>query len=1406
MKPNLFTAVILVIAISFCPVRFLYSGDQHMNPCKATSKADHPKGIVHGMSGPVIVVTPDAFVLELPPGDTVTRTMHIANTGNANLEYTIGIEYLCEKGCSVKNQEIKSKTFAPGRGRSVVYVNQTGHPSSFGGISSQTFTDYPAYSCTGADDFDIPPGAIWNVNHVFADGMYSTGNIIPAVDVVFCHDSSGYPGTVIASFMNIHCHSDPGGFVNIFLPATVTLTEGRYWVSVAADMAYEQYGQWYWRREADPQMNNEITWQNPGGGYGGCTAWCYGSVQWPGQYDYNFCFALSDSMHAPPPTGWLSTSVIAGTVPAGETQDVIVTLCSSGLDADTYYAMINVNSNDTAHPQVQVPATLTVMVPVSLPFLDDFSSGSFQANNWTFDPYQANWNISATGGGNPVPSAGFGWSMELPYDSYSLVTPLLDASGISGTIALKYDIKLYNHGSSEFKGLAVEAFNGAEWILLQDYTNLNGSFDWATKSIDITALAAGHTFKVRFRVYATNTINLNWWGIDNVKISEQVLGNLDGTVTRLSNGAPIVGALVTISNGVNGTYSTTTNSLGYYNITSAETGSYDLLLVKAGYNPIFGNITVYENQTTTANFAMIAPVMSVHPLSINDTTPFGTILTREITVSNNGDGTLEWNAAVSLYDPKKNNSFPTGDSKTLDGKTPPWLTLSADHGWLPAGSSEIIIATLDATSPPETKDYAYHGTITFTSDPDAGTIAVPVNLTVSGSIFGILEGSVFHDGVGVPNAMVKVVRPGHTPWSVTTNANGSYQFAQIPGGTCDVMVTAGGYIPVTTSGVVIIPDTATTLNVNLHHTPMTISPGELEVELAPGQVADRLLNIANMGDEPFAWSATARVYRKSGIHIPVSDGNFPRGTAAPSAGRAPVNNGAAANPFNKVKGSTAYAFDIWPNNWFFSFDTDDPGSPNVINGITNLPSGGSFDAINADFLYVVEYNTSMLQKVMVADGTTYDIGLMNLSGDEFWTGLTCDKTTGQFYAISTNLKQSSLYLVDINTGATTVISPTGIPGAIDCAIDGTGQMYAFDIVNDEAFMIDKTTGASTLIGSIGFDANYAQGMGWDPLSDNIYLAAYNNATGAGEFRIMDRVTGNTTLIGNFAGETDALAFPGGGSTWLSIDPENGYILPGNSQNMTVHFDAANLWEGYYTGTITFTSDPDIGTYTIPITLSVGYWFLPQLSIEQTSGNFGHISMEVHAWEITNMGSFQFTIEYNPAHLAYSGVSDWYPGISDALVSQPYAGKLTFVWAASTGGITIPDNTFFNLDFDFDGSLLFSNVWWSDNPTPREFADFDGNLFVPVYYDGFVVGTGIPEKGSPSVKIFPNPASEVVNVKSDFAMSGIEVISYLGQRVYTQTCKGDKEVQMKVSALPSGIYFVKVNTEQGVGMVKVAVEH
>jgi hypothetical protein len=98
------------------------------------------------------------------------------------------------------------------------------------------------------------------------------------------------------------------------------------------------------------------------------------------------------------------------------------------------------------------------------------------------------------------------------------------------------------------------------------------------------------------------------------------------------------------------------------------------------------------------------------------------------------------------------------------------------------------------------------------------------------------------------------------------------------------------------------------------------------------------------------------------------------------------------------------------------------------------------------------------------------------------------------------------------------------------------------------------------------------------------------------------------------------------------------------------------------------------------------------------------------------------------------------------------------------------------------------------------------VFVPTFINGFVVGEsiGILENQPQTIKVYPNPVSDFVTVKSDFAINSIEVISYLGQSVYIGTYNGDMEVQVKVSGLPSGMYFVKVWTDKGVGMVKVAV--
>jgi hypothetical protein len=90
-------------------------------------------------------------------------------------------------------------------------------------------------------------------------------------------------------------------------------------------------------------------------------------------------------------------------------------------------------------------------------------------------------------------------------------------------------------------------------------------------------------------------------------------------------------------------------------------------------------------------------------------------------------------------------------------------------------------------------------------------------------------------------------------------------------------------------------------------------------------------------------------------------------------------------------------------------------------------------------------------------------------------------------------------------------------------------------------------------------------------------------------------------------------------------------------------------------------------------------------------------------------------------MTYTGTSGWYAGITSVTSGETTPGHVAFVWAGDTGGIDIPDGIFFNLNFNYISDS--SAVIWSDDPTPREFADWDGNIFFPAYVDGAVNGDG-----------------------------------------------------------------------------------
>jgi hypothetical protein len=82
--------------------------------------------------------------------------------------------------------------------------------------------------------------------------------------------------------------------------------------------------------------------------------------------------------------------------------------------------------------------------------------------------------------------------------------------------------------------------------------------------------------------------------------------------------------------------------------------------------------------------------------------------------------------------------------------------------------------------------------------------------------------------------------------------------------------------------------------------------------------------------------------------------------------------------------------------------------------------------------------------------------------------------------------------------------------------------------------------------------------------------------------------------------------------------------------------------------------------------------------------------------------------------------------------------------------------------------------------------------------------GIDELNGGRISIYPNPATENVFVKSDFTITNIEVLNYIGQTVYTRHNVSEKTVKVNVANFATGVYFVKVTTTDGIKTVKITV--
>jgi hypothetical protein len=146
-------------------------------------------------------------------------------------------------------------------------------------------------------------------------------------------------------------------------------------------------------------------------------------------------------------------------------------------------------------------------------------TGGFGPNGWVPDA-GSNWAINAYNG-NPGQCAEYYWSPEQYNYSQSLTSKLLTGNN-SPILKLQYDVYLYNYGNTTLEQLAVEVWDGTTWHSVKNYDNSSGNdIPYTTETINIASVAPSAGFKVRFRAYGVDSYNIYNWDIDNVKIIAQ---------------------------------------------------------------------------------------------------------------------------------------------------------------------------------------------------------------------------------------------------------------------------------------------------------------------------------------------------------------------------------------------------------------------------------------------------------------------------------------------------------------------------------------------------------------------------------------------------------------------------------------------------------------------------------------------------------------------------------------------------------------------------------------------------------------------------------------------------------------------------------------------------------------------
>ncbi len=258
-------------------------------------------------------------------------------------------------------------------------------------------------------------------------------------------------------------------------------------------------------------------------------------------------------------------------------------------------------------------------------------------------------------------------------------------------------------------------------------------------------------------------------------------------------------------------------------------------------------------------------------------------------------------------------------------------------------------------------------------------------------------------------------------------------------------------------------------------------------------------------------------------------------------------------------------------------------------GVATALFAGDFLGGDYSKLYAISYDNGNMYTIDTETAAATEIGYVTRPSGTTYSGLT--GADGFFYGVGTQCGTKSV-LTKVYTDASMEEIGT-IPG-VTCLIDivyipNEDMLYGVDLVDDSLWMIDPETAAATVVGSVGVNANYAQGMDYDEENEILYWASYHTGP---ELRIIDLTTGASVPVGAFPSgtEIDAYsihAYVGGDIPWLDVAPIEGSINAGDTAEIQLTWSVLDIDQpGDYFGELRISTDTPYPVPNIPVTLHV----------------------------------------------------------------------------------------------------------------------------------------------------------------------------------------------------------------------------